>query len=108
MESEELADKGTSHDWGKETDTGCMEGKPPVQHKMKKPCQAKSNHVVRFDLKISETGGKKGIKTPQKTTRGQRERITKKKVQLSRAEGRAQLVENSVVLDQSSVCAFMI
>lgn len=89
MESEELADKGVSHNQGKETDTGCMEGKPPLHGKMKKPCQAKSNHVVRFDLKISETGGKKGIKPPQKIARGQRERITKRKVQLAQGgEGR--------------------
>lgn len=56
---------------------------------MKKPCQAKINHAVRFDLHISEAGGKKGIKTPQKIARGQRERITKKKVQLSQGGGKS-------------------
>lgn len=79
VKSEELADKGTSHGQGKEMNTGCGEGKPPLHHKMKLPLQAKSSHVVRFDLKISETGGKKGIKTPQKIARGWRERITRNK-----------------------------
>jgi len=39
--------------------------------------------VVRFDHKISETEGKKGIKPPQKIPRGQRERITEKTAALS-------------------------
>lgn len=66
-----------------------MDRKPPLHPKMKKPYQAKINHVVRFDLNISETGGKKGIKTPQKIARGQRERITKKKIQLSQVGGKS-------------------
>jgi len=43
VEPEELADKEISPDQGKEMNRGCMEGKPPLHHKMKKPLQAKSN-----------------------------------------------------------------
>lgn len=46
VESEELADKGTSPDEGKEMHTGCMEGNPPLRHKLKKLLQAKSENLI--------------------------------------------------------------
>lgn len=49
--------KGSSCSQGKETETYCAEGK--LDHKMKKPLQSKSNHVIRPDVGISETEGKK-------------------------------------------------